>query len=70
MSSVVDVEGAIQHLGNTALRIKAERDEFEAVIRDLKFGADMMLDCNVVPMPNWVKRYIEEVRRVTSEALK
>lgn len=66
----VDVEGAIEKLGATAKRIKAERDEFEAVLRDLRLGAMMMLEPKFLGMPSWVEGYIKEVHRLADEALK
>lgn len=65
----VDVDGAMDKLKSTALRIKAERDEFEAALRDIRMGADMMLQ-PALGLRGAMLGYVKEVRRVADEALK
>jgi hypothetical protein len=65
----VDVDGALDKLRTSALRVKAERDEFEAALRDIRMGADMMLQ-PALGVHGAMLGYIKEVRRVADEALR
>lgn len=67
--TAVDVSKAIDNLGNTAKRIKAERDELVDVLRDIRMGADMMLQ-PALNLTGSFLGYVKEVRRVADEALK
>lgn len=67
--TAVDVSKAIDNLGNTAKRIKAERDDLVDVLRDIRMGADMMLQ-PVLGLHGAMLGYVKEVRRVADEALK
>lgn len=67
--TAVDVSKAIDKLGDTARRIKAERDELVDVLRDIRMGADMMLQ-PVLGLHGAMLGYVKEVRRVADEALK
>lgn len=53
----------------SAMRIKAERDEFEAALRDIRMGADMMLQ-PALGLRGAMLGYVKEVRRVADESLK
>lgn len=58
----------ITRFGETAYKIKLERDEAHAALKDIIRGADMMLQ----PMLQWpgsVRHYIEEVKRVATQGL-
>jgi hypothetical protein len=45
-----------------------ERDAMKGTLRDLIMGADMMIDAGL-SMPDWVRRYINEVKRVAQGGL-
>jgi len=76
MSAVADIgisaelAAQLDQLHASVLRIKAERDAYRDALLDIALGAEMMLQPNLYSMPNWVERYITEVRRVAREAVK
>jgi len=53
---------------DTARMQPTREEELEAVLRDIAFGAEMMLQ-GPIPPTGWVKGYIEEVRRVAHAGL-
>lgn len=61
----IDLDASIVRLKDTALRIKAERDELRAVVQDLALGADMMLQVATGSFASYAK----EVRKVARAAL-
>ena len=72
MNAVTDLNSLstlIDDFTATAMRIKAERDEFEAALKDLRLGADMMLE-PALGLRGAMLGYVKEVRRVADEALK
>lgn len=58
----------LDKLGATALRIKRERDDLAAAMRDLVFGAELMLQ-PPFDLTSTFCRYAAEVKRVASAAL-
>jgi len=63
-----DVCRAIDALGSTALRIKAQRDHMQAALEDLVLGAELMLDPGLF-LSDSFRRYVLEVRKVAKEGL-
>ena len=63
----IDLETSISRLRDAALRIKAERDAMEAVLRDIANGSDMMLTSPT--LSGAFKSYVLEVRRVARDGL-
>jgi hypothetical protein len=59
----------INHLGTTALAIKAQRDLLADTLRDLAMGAEIMLE-PVMGATGTFKQFAEEVRRVAKAGLK
>lgn len=65
----IDVGTAIDKLVATGLRIKAERDEFEAALLEIRVAADVMLE-PAIDLRGAMRGWVKEVRRVADEALK
>lgn len=61
------VNDAIDRLMDTAFKIKDERDRMRAALRDIVFGADMMLQ---FPKDDAFTQYASEVKRVAEIALR
>jgi hypothetical protein len=66
-SDVSDLSTQIHNFGEMALRIKAQRDALAAALRDIVFGAEMIM--NVAPDSGAFESYAKEVKRVASNAL-
>lgn len=63
----VDLNTQIDKLGATALRIRDERDAMAGALRDLAFGAQIMLDSGV--WSGAALAYIKQVKRVAQAGL-
>jgi hypothetical protein len=61
------LEQSTERLVAAALKVKAERDEFQDALIDLAFGANMLLDSKL--LTGAFDSYAREVRRVAREAL-
>lgn len=68
MNAVVSRE-SLDACADGYVHIARQRDELVAVIKDLRFGAQMMQQ-SVVPMSRDCVRYSAEVERVCTEALR
>lgn len=64
----INLAADIQKFGQTALRIKRERDELAATLQDLVFGADLMLEPSM-QLTGAFRAYVLEVRRVAQAVL-
>lgn len=62
------VHQQITKLAETALTIRAQRDEARAVLRDIAMGAEMMLE-PALQLSGSMRRYVEEVKRVALAGL-
>lgn len=67
-ATVAAVHQQITKLAETAGRIKEQRDEAYAVLRDIILGADMMLE-PALQLSGTMRRYVEEVKRVALAGL-
>ena len=65
---VIDLDGEFSKLAQTALRIKRERDEMEAALRDIVLGAEMMLQ-PALNLQGAFLSYVREVKRVAEAPL-
>lgn len=63
-----ELNGAIDKLGATALRIRDERDAACGALKDLILGATIMLDSGL--WSGAALAYIKEVRRVAAAGLR
>lgn len=68
MGDLADLATQIHNFGETAVRIKAQRDALAAALRDIVFGADMMLQPGIAT--GAFASYVREVRRVALGAIK
>lgn len=68
-AATIDLAPSLDKLLDTAKRIKAERDEFEAALREIRLGADMMLE-PALELRGAMRGYVKQVRDVADEALK
>lgn len=62
----INVAAKIDTLATTALAIKRQRDELAAAMRDLIEGADLCIPY----FSGAAQRYMQEVKRVASAALR
>lgn len=65
----INLAKQIDTFGATALVIKMQRDTLADALRDIRMGADMMLQpaCNLTGS---IRGYVLEVKRVATEGLK
>lgn len=63
-----ELNAAVDALGATALRIRDERDQMAATLRDLAFGATLLLDSGV--WTGAALSFIKEVKRVAEAGLR
>jgi hypothetical protein len=63
-----ELNAAVDQLGATALRIRDERDEMAAALRDLAFGATLLLDGGL--LSGAFLSFVKEVKRVAEAGLR
>jgi hypothetical protein len=68
-TSLADVGRQIDALGETAVRIKRERDQYRDALEDILLGVHLMQQ-PAVNLTGAFARYVGEVKRVAEEALK
>jgi hypothetical protein len=64
----IDLKADLEQFGQTALRIKRERDELAATLKDLVFGAELMLEPSM-QLTGAFRAYVLEVKRVAEAVL-